>query len=96
MPTALIYTMNVTPEAYEQMNYGLLHAPDRQHMEYYFGSCEVLNVHNTWQFYPDYSKFDASAVDVEKKQWYRDNQWPKDLQAAYERGKRMIEQAGDR
>ena len=93
MPTALIYTMNVPPEAYEQMNYGPLHAPDRQYMEYYFGSCEVLNVHGTWQFYPDYSKYDASAVDLEEKQWYRDNQWPKDLQAAYELGKRLVEKA---
>ena len=52
----------------------------------------VLNVHGTWQF-PDYTKYDTGAVDVKEKQWYRDNQWPKDLQAAYELGKRMIEQA---
>ena len=89
MQTALIYTMNVTPEAYEQMNYGTLHAPDQQYMQMMFGSCEVLNVHNTWQF-PDYSKYDTSAVDVNLKQWYRDNQWPKDLQAAYELGKRLM------
>ena len=69
--TALIYTMNVTPEAYEQMNYGALHAPDQQYMQMMFGSCEVLNVHNTWQF-PDYSKYDTSAVDVNLRQWYRD------------------------
>ena len=50
MKTALIYTMNVTPEAYKQMNYGALHAPDQQYMQMMFGSCEVLNVHNTWQF----------------------------------------------
>ena len=92
MKTALIYTMNVTPEAYEQMNYGALHAPDQMYMQMMFGSCEVLNVHNTWQF-PDYSKYDTSAVDVNLKQWYRDNQWPKDLQAAYELGKRLVEKA---
>lgn len=96
MNTALIYTMNATEELFENFNYKGLHAPDRQYMEMMFGSCEELNALNTWQFFPDYSKYDAKAVDMEQKQWYRDNQWPKDLQAAYELGKRMIEQAGDR
>ena len=91
MKTALIYTMNVTPEMYDQFGYAPILAHDRMFLEQYFGSCEVLNVHNTWQFYPDYSKYDASAVDLEEKQWYRDNQWPKDLQAAYELGKWMVE-----
>ena len=50
-----------------------------------------LEARNTWQFFPDYSKYDAKAVDVNQKQWIRDNQWPKDLQAAYELGRRMIE-----
>ena len=91
MPTALIYTMNCTPKYYDLFNYGPILAPDQQYMQQMFGSCEVLNAQGTWQFYPDYSKYDASAVDLEEKQWYRDNQWPKDLQAAYELGKRMVE-----
>ena len=89
MNTALIYTMNVTPKQYEMFNYGSLHDPDRRQLEQYFGSCEVLNVHGTWQF-PDYSKYDSSVVDVSEKEWYRDNQFPKDLQTAYELGKRMV------
>ena len=91
MPTALIYTMNCTPKYYDLFNYGPILAPDQQYMQQMFGSCEVLNAQGTWQFYPDYSKYDASAVDLEEKQWYRDNQWPKDLQAAYELGKRLVE-----
>ena len=91
MPTALIYTMNCTPKYYDLFNYGPILAPDQQYMQQMFGSCEVLNAQGTWQFYPDYSKYDASAVDLEEKQWYRDNQWPKDLQAAYELGKRIVE-----
>ena len=91
MPTALIYTMNCTPKYYDLFNYGPILAPDQQYMQQMFGSCKVLNAQGTWQFYPDYSKYDASAVDLEEKQWYRDNQWPKDLQAAYELGKRIVE-----
>ncbi|MBR1733657.1 MAG: flavodoxin family protein [Alloprevotella sp.] len=88
--TDLIYTMNNTPERYDLVNYGTILAPDQQYMQMMFGSCEVLNVHNTWQF-PDYSKYDSSAIDIAEKQWFRDNQWPKDLQAAYELGHRLVE-----
>ena len=35
--------------------------------------------------------FDTSAIDVAVKEHFRENQWPKDLQAAYELGKRMVE-----
>ena len=93
MKTALIYTMNNSKERYDMVNYGTILAPDQQYMEMMFGSCEVLNAHETWQFYPDYSKYDASAFDMAHVQSVRDNQWPKDLQAAYELGKRLIEQS---
>ena len=91
MKTALIYTMNNSKERYDMVNYGTILSPDQQYMQMMFGSCEVLNAHETWQFYPDYSKFDTSAIDVAVKEHFRENQWPKDLQAAYELGKRMVE-----
>lgn len=93
LQTALIYTMNCTPELYERMHYDTILAPDRMYLELMFGACEVLNAQNTWQFYPDYSKFDTSAVDMDSKRFTRDNQWPKDLQAAYDLGKRLVEKA---
>lgn len=86
----LIYTMNVTEEMYEKFNYKPILEPDRNMMEYYFGHCEVLNSHNTWQF-PDYSKYDSSAIDLKSKEWYRDNQFPKDKISAFEMGKRLVE-----
>ena len=92
LQTALVYTMNVPNDYYYNLfHYHEILEPVRAQMEAFFGSCEQLEARNTWQFYPDYSKFDASAVDLEEKQWYRDNQWPRDLQAAYELGKRMVE-----
>ena len=96
MKTALIYTMNVTPEMYKQYGYETILGPDQRYMEMMFGSCEVLNAHNTWQFFPDYEKFDTSAVDLDSKQWCRDNQWPKDLQAAYDLGKRLMEKTKEK
>ena len=88
--TALIYTMNNSKERYDMVNYGTILAPDQQYMQMMFGSCEVLNAHETWQF-PDYSKYDASAFDMAHVQSVRENQWPKDLLAAYELGKRLLE-----
>ena len=93
MPTAVVYTMNMPSEYYNVFNYHIILEPVCKQMEAFFGSCEQLEARNTWQFFPDYSKYDAKAVDVNQKQWIRDNQWPKDLQAAYELGKRMIENA---
>lgn len=84
----LVYTMNVTKELYNQFNYKPILEPDRVMMEYYFGYCEVLNSHNTWQF-PDYSKYDSTAIDITAKEWFRDNQFPKDKQAAFEMGSRL-------
>jgi len=91
MNCGLIYTMNVTPENYKAFGYEAILAPDRNFLQVYYGHCEVLNAHGTWQFYPDYSKFDHSAVDLEEKQWYRENQWPKDMKEAFEMGKRLVE-----
>ena len=91
MPTAVVYTMNMPSEYYNVFNYHIILEPVRKQMETFFGSCEQLEARNTWQFFPDYSKYDAKAVDVNQKQWIRDNQWPKDLQAAYELGKRLVQ-----
>ena len=88
MPTALIYTMNCTPKRAEQFNYPAILAPDRNYMEMFFGHCEVLNAFNTYQF-NDYSRYMADIVDVEEKEHQKENQFPKDLQAAYEIGKRL-------
>ena len=92
MPTALVYTMNNTPERYKMVHYDTILAPDQQYLEQFFGSCEVLNAFNTWQF-PDYDKYDSGAIDVEMKKWYRENQWPKDMAAAFDMGQRMIGKA---
>ena len=90
--TALIYTMGATPEYFEKMHYDTILAPDRMNMEQMFGSCEVVMSRNTWQF-TDYSKFDSTVFDMASKQYARDHQWPQDLQAAYDLGKRLVEKA---
>jgi hypothetical protein len=43
---------------------------------------------DTWQF-DDYSKYDASNFDIEKKKKARDTVFPKDCQKAYDIGRRF-------
>lgn len=95
LQAGLIYTMNCPTEFYEKMHYDTILAPDRDSMEMMFGSCEVVMALNTWQF-PDYSKFDSTAFDMVSKQFARDNQWPKDMQAAFEMGKRLVEKTKEK
>ncbi len=89
LPVGLIYTMNCTKENAEMFNYPTILNTDRNSIEMLLGSCEVMFSHNTWQF-PDYAKYDSDAVDVAQKEWFRDNQFPKDKQAAYDMGKRLV------
>lgn len=59
----------------------------------YFGACETLYAADTWQF-DDYSRYHANVFDMEHKEYQRDVQFPKDLNAAYELGKRLCEKTG--
>ena len=90
MACGIIYTMNNTADRYQLVHYDTILEPDRMYLEYMFGHCEILNAYNTWQF-PDYTKYDTSAVDVGEKQWYRENQWPKDKQAAHDLAIRLLQ-----
>ena len=90
MPTAIIYTMNNSKERYNMVNYGTILAPDQQYLQQMFGSCEVLNAYETWQF-PDYERYDASAFNLSHLQSVRENQWPKDKQAAFDLAIRLLQ-----
>ena len=54
------------------------------------GYSEVLYSCDTYQFI-DYSKYDIDLFDETEKAKVRDEQFPKDLENAYNLGKRLIE-----
>ena len=85
-----IYTMNCTPERAEQFNYPAILAPDINYAKLFFGYCETLTAYNTYQF-SDYSKYLADIIDEKDKAKQRDEQFPKDLQKAFDLGKRLVE-----
>ena len=83
-----IFTMNVDKKACDQM-YPALFDRINFNNKYIFGDSEILPVYNTLQV-KDYSQYDMSVFNLEQK--YKDSRelFPKELQQAYELGKRLV------
>ncbi len=87
--SATIYTMNCPNEnAYHMMNYQHL-MDNNAHQLGVFGPTEILRCYDTYQF-SDYDRYDAAAFDSKHKAEVRDNQFPKDLEKAYELGLELV------
>jgi hypothetical protein len=92
VPTAMIYTMN-TPEAIlEQRKYPTILGINESYLRTTFGYSETLYSCDTFQF-SDYSRYDIDTFKAEDKAKHREEQFPIDLQNAYELGKRLVEKA---
>lgn len=85
---AFFYTMNASKEYYE----ALLQQRGEM-LKRLGGQVAFYAACDTYQF-SDYSKFHAKAFDEEHKRNVREEQFPKDLQAAYEIGFRLTESMG--
>ena len=95
IPTAMIYTMNCPEAMMEQVNYPVFLSPNEQALKMLFGYCETLCACNTYQF-TDYSRYDVTMFKEEDKARQREEQFPKDLQKAYELGKRLVKLAAEK
>lgn len=89
LPTAMIYTMNVTKEIMEKAGYdAILRAPEG-FLHRAFGIPPVrLCAYNIYQ-YKDYSRYRASFWNEAEKAEHRRVQFPLDCQAAYDAGRAM-------
>ena len=94
IPVGLIYTMNCPKNYAQQINYDKTLGTDENSCKLVFGYCETLYSYDTYQ-YSDYSKYDCDLFDEKHKREVRDTQFPKDLEKAYELGKRLIKQCCD-
>ncbi|MBP3848159.1 MAG: flavodoxin family protein [Pyramidobacter sp.] len=92
VPTAMIYTMNCTEEMMDQVNYPVLLSPNAGALEMLFGYSETLYSCDTMQF-TDYSRYDVTLFDGDHKAQHREEQFPKDLQNAFDLGKRLVQKA---
>jgi hypothetical protein len=57
-----------------------------------FGPTEILCSYDTYQF-SNYERYDAATFSEAHKAEVRDNQFPIDLEKAYELGKRLVKDA---
>lgn len=82
------YTMNATEEYYKNMKEKSLQAHP-EILKRLGGSVEVYASLDTYQF-NDYSKYHAGLVDEAHKRKVREEQFPKDMEAAYEIGRKLM------
>ena len=92
MPLAYIYTMNASEEVSHQIGYHDLHNHFEMGLSMVFTKPEHLYVYETYQF-KDYSKYVSDAFDEKERREIRKNRFPKDLESAFEIGKKIAIQA---
>lgn len=93
MPSAFVYTMNVTKEQAEEY-----HLKDSL-MFYEMAALKILGTiphrlfaYNTVQF-SDYSQYESSVFNEAEKKAYRQEHWEQDLQQAYTLGQALVKEA---
>lgn len=92
IPTGLIYTMNCPKDMMENWNYPAILSDTANTMKQIMGYNELLYICNTYQF-NDYSRYEMNLFNEADKRAYRDEHFEKDLENAYELGKRLVEVA---
>lgn len=91
--TAMIYTMNVKEPQFHETYINGVKGPLGAFESFVgrvFAKPERVCAFNTTQF-ADYSKYDADGWDEAEKKIWRDEEFPKELAAAREAGRRMAE-----
>lgn len=90
IPVGLIYTMGAPETMAKEFNYDTILGTTEWTVKTIFGYAETLNSYDTYQF-SDYSKYDCDVFDEKHKSEVRENQFPKDLEKAFDLGKRLVE-----
>jgi multimeric flavodoxin WrbA len=90
VPTAFIYTMNVTEEIMRAWGYMDHFQKNQSYLEMVFGSSESLLSFDTYQF-KDYSKVLATCFDAAHKAKRRQEVFPQDCRRAWEMGVRLAQ-----
>ena len=90
IPTGIIFTMNIPENWLEQWNYPTILNENVNSLNHVLGYAEGLYACDTYQF-DDFSKYDCDLFNEADKAKARDTQFPKDLQKAFDLGKRLVE-----
>ncbi len=93
IPNAMIYTMGGTEEA--GAAYDPMIEENRKFLQMLYGYSEALCSYDTYMM-NDYSRYDIMPGTEERRAKQRDEQFPVDLQNAYELGARLVQKAKER
>jgi multimeric flavodoxin WrbA len=88
IPTAFIYTMNITEEMMKDWGYEHTFASIQRYLQVAFGSSEIFYCCDTYQF-KDYTKMVAPRFDTEKKAKRRAEVFPLECEKALALGARF-------
>jgi multimeric flavodoxin WrbA len=88
IPTAFIYTMNVSEKQMKEYNYTVHTDQNESLLNHTFGHAESLFSFETLQF-PDYSKVVFSYFSPEKRKERRKTVFPEDCEKAFDLGVRL-------
>ena len=90
LPNAFFYTMNMTENHVKEFSIRERFAMHENSAErILMAKPEILYAYNTYQF-NDYTKYESSIFDEAEKAAYREEVFPKDLEAAYDIGKKLL------
>ena len=87
--TALVYTMNIRKEDIDQFGNHTSLRVAKLVMERLFAPCELFLCTDTKQF-DDYSPYEVDVIDIEHKIRRHEEVFPKELQAAFDLGARLV------
>ena len=87
VPVGAVYAMNAPSADF----YKPMFSSVESYMSHIFGHYEAVYACNTYQF-KDYDRYDVNLFPVEMKAQSREQQFPKDLESAYEMGRNLIKQ----
>jgi len=88
VPTAFIYTMNVSEEIMKEYQYPVHFGVNQNYLARFFGSSETLCCFETLQF-EDYDKVVFNYFDPEERKERRRTVFPEDCRKAFELGVRL-------
>ena len=86
----LFYTTNAPQSAVNEMYMNKFEEHGSLFKRIFNADYEIYTATETYQF-DDYSKYDTSNFDVESRKKRREEQWPLDLKASFDIGKRLVE-----
>jgi len=90
IPVGVIFTMNCPKELAEQINYPTILDENVKALNHIMGYAEGLYSYDTTQF-ADFSKYNCDLFDENHKREVQQTQFPKDLENAFNLGKKLIQ-----